>query len=104
MTRHMKEGVQASRFAGASPVSHSRGLCQTERINRFGTYVLNPNRTSEPLEQHLQIALAGIEASTGIFDQNPWCAMKRARYSSGRKISHPVAVAPTGSSRRGHCW
>jgi hypothetical protein len=39
-----------------------------------------------------------------LLDQHPWCAMKRARYSSGRKISHPVAVAPTGSSRRGHCW
>ena len=31
---------------------------QTEHINRFGNYVLNPNRTPEPLEQHLQIALA----------------------------------------------
>jgi hypothetical protein len=52
--------IQASRFAGASPVSHSHGPCQTEHINRFGNYVLNPNRTPEPLEQHLQIALAGI--------------------------------------------
>jgi hypothetical protein len=31
---------------------------QTEHINRFGNYVLNPNRTPEPLEQHLEIAVA----------------------------------------------
>ena len=31
---------------------------QTEHINRFGNYSLNPNRTPEPLKQHLQLALA----------------------------------------------
>ena len=31
---------------------------QTEHINRFGNYSLNPNRTPEPLEQHLGITLA----------------------------------------------
>ena len=31
---------------------------QTEHINRFGNYSLNPNRTPEPLEQHLGIAPA----------------------------------------------
>ena len=31
---------------------------QTEHINRFGNYVMNPNRTPEPLDQHFQIALA----------------------------------------------
>ena len=30
---------------------------QTEHINRFGNCILNPSRTPEPLEQHLQIAL-----------------------------------------------
>jgi len=28
---------------------------QTEHINRFGNYSFNPNRTPEPLEQHLGI-------------------------------------------------
>ena len=31
---------------------------QTEHINRFGNYSLNPNRTPEPLEQHLGITPA----------------------------------------------
>jgi TnpA family transposase len=31
---------------------------QTEHINRFGNYFLNPDRTPEPLERHLQMALA----------------------------------------------
>jgi hypothetical protein len=29
---------------------------QTEHVNRFGTYVLNPNRTPEPLEQYLNLS------------------------------------------------
>jgi hypothetical protein len=31
---------------------------QTDHINRFGNYSLNPNRIPEPLGQHLQLALA----------------------------------------------
>jgi hypothetical protein len=45
----------------------------TEHINRFGNYILNPNRTPEPLEQHLQIALGRNISVYGIFDQNPCC-------------------------------
>jgi Tn3 transposase DDE domain len=35
---------------------------QTEHINRFGNYALNPSRTPEPLEQHLGIPPAWIPA------------------------------------------
>jgi hypothetical protein len=30
---------------------------RTEHINRFGNYVINPNRMPEPLEQHLGLSL-----------------------------------------------
>jgi hypothetical protein len=42
---------------------------RADPINRFGNYFLNPNRTAEPLEQYLQIALARMRL--GVFDQNP---------------------------------
>ena len=31
---------------------------RTEHINRFGNYVINPNRMPEPLEQHLGLSLS----------------------------------------------
>jgi len=33
---------------------------RTEHINRFGNYVINPNRMPEPLEQHLGLSLSPV--------------------------------------------
>jgi hypothetical protein len=33
---------------------------RTEHINRFGNYVINPDRLPEPLEQHLGFSLAPV--------------------------------------------
>ena len=33
---------------------------RTEHINRFGNYVINPDRLPEPLEQHLVFSLSPI--------------------------------------------
>jgi hypothetical protein len=35
---------------------------RTEHINRFGNYVINPNRMPEPLEQHLGLSLSPVSA------------------------------------------
>ena len=33
---------------------------RTEHINRFGNYVINPNRLPEPLEEHLRFSLSPV--------------------------------------------
>jgi len=33
---------------------------RTEHINRFGSYVINPDRMPEPLEQHLRFSLSPV--------------------------------------------
>ena len=35
---------------------------RTEHINRFGSYVINPNRMPEPLGQHLGLSLSRVSA------------------------------------------
>lgn len=36
---------------------------RTEHINRFGNYMINPNRMPEPLEQHLGLSLSPVSDS-----------------------------------------
>jgi hypothetical protein len=33
---------------------------RTEHTNRFGNYVINPDRLPEPLEQHLGLSLSSV--------------------------------------------
>jgi hypothetical protein len=39
----------------------------SNRINRFGNYVVNPDRFPEPLEQHLGFSIAGTKLAALVF-------------------------------------
>jgi hypothetical protein len=57
ITRALRQLVQEGHTADTEALAKLSPY-QTEHINRFGNYSRNPNRTPEPLEQHLGITLA----------------------------------------------
>jgi TnpA family transposase len=57
ITRALRQLLQEGQTADTEALAKLSPY-QTEHINRFGNYSLNPNRTPEPLEQHLGITLA----------------------------------------------
>jgi hypothetical protein len=58
-------GLAGRPYARPGGAEHSEPV--SNRINRFGNYVVNPDRFPEPLEQHLGFSIAGTKLAALVF-------------------------------------
>jgi hypothetical protein len=61
MTRALQQFLEKGRTVDMDALS-TLSPYRTEHINRFGNYVINPDRMPEPLEEHLELSLSPVSA------------------------------------------